>query len=136
MTQDSRPNWYVRFRSGRASLWVVAVGSALWAIETWLAATWFPWLPHFDNPDLGHLTAILSVEASVMSSWLLAYMQQNDGNMRLQIDLLVELAHAQRDTLKVVMNHLLIERRIERAVFSPPRHTVADPNTPSPGDVS
>ncbi|MDE1728990.1 MAG: DUF1003 domain-containing protein, partial [Thaumarchaeota archaeon] len=86
---------YTRWRSGKASLWTIAVVCGMWAV--WNLC---PGLPHFDDGELGRLTTILSVEASLMASVLLAYMQKQDAATRLMLATLVQLAEAHRDGLR------------------------------------
>lgn len=110
---------YARWRSGNASLWTIAVGCGLWS-----AWNLCPGLPHFDDGELGRLTTILSIEASLMASVLLAYMQKQDTATRLVLATLLQLAEAHRDGLRVLSDHLLREDRdapVDAADLARPR---------------
>lgn len=57
---------FVKYRTSSAFPKLLAL-----TCGTWLTWNLIPWLPHFDGPDMGRLTLILSVEASLAASFIL-----------------------------------------------------------------
>lgn len=70
---------YARWRTGRLFLIALCGFCAVWIVWNLL-----PWLPHFDDPGFSRLTLVLSVEASIAASIILAVQEKQDAVQRRQ----------------------------------------------------
>ena len=84
---------YAKVRVGKLFLILLCSFCAVWIIWNLL-----PWTPHFDDGAFGRLTLILSVEASIGTSVLMAANEKQDELQRQQLIFLLHLmegVHAQ-----------------------------------------
>ena len=84
---------YARLRVGRIFLIILCMFCTVWV--SWNS---IPGLPHFDDAGFSRLTLILSVEASIATSVLMAANEKQDDLQRQQLIFLLHLmegVHAQ-----------------------------------------
>lgn len=80
---------YAKVRVGRLFLVLLCGFCAVWIIWNLL-----PWTPHFDDGVFGRLTMILSIEASIGTSVLMAANEKQDELQRQQLIFLLHLMEA------------------------------------------
>lgn len=73
------PTLYMRLRTGKVFLILITLFCGGWAF--WNLT---PGLPHFDDGALGRLTTILSIEASIAASMILAHNERTEAAQRRQ----------------------------------------------------
>ncbi|MGH7118153.1 MAG: DUF1003 domain-containing protein [Acetobacteraceae bacterium] len=81
--------FYARWRTGW--LFLVAL-SGFCAV--WIGWNVLPWLPHFDGPGFPRLTLMLSVEASIAASIILAVQEKQDAVQRQQARYMLHIMEA------------------------------------------
>lgn len=80
---------YARLRVGKLFLIILCVFCG-----GWVAWNLLPWTPHFDEPGFSRLTLILSVEASIATSVLMASTEKQDELQRKQLVFMLHLMEA------------------------------------------
>jgi hypothetical protein len=80
---------YAKVRVGRLFLIILCVFCGGWV--AWNTA---PWTPHFDDGGFSRLTLILSIEASIATSVLMAATEKQDELQRQQLIFLLHLMEA------------------------------------------
>lgn len=97
---------YTRARTGKAFLIGICLFCGSWAVWNLL-----PGLPHFDDPALGRLTTILSIEASIAASLILAHNERAEAIDRKQeerheklLRYIADMLEAQIVTMKGISN--------------------------------
>lgn len=96
---------YAKIRTGKAFFIGLSIFCAAWI--TW---NLIPGLPHFDDGGFGKLTLILSVEASIATSMLMAATEKQDEAQQKQqkymLDLM-EMQVAQTKYMSSTMNEVV-----------------------------
>ncbi len=80
---------YAKLRTGKAFLVFLCCFCG-----GWVAWNLLPWFPHFDGSDFGRLTTILSLEASIATSVLMAAGEKQDELQRKQLLYILHLMEA------------------------------------------
>lgn len=102
---------YKRLRTGKTFLIVLSCFCAAWVAWNTAAFHWFPWLAIDDN-GFGILTLILSVEASIGTSVLMAISERQDEKQQKQLDYMEDLLESQRDTLLILKSYFERSQKI------------------------
>lgn len=89
---------YTKVRSGK----VFFIGLTLFC-GFWVLWNLLPGLPRFDDPGLGRLTVILSIEASIATSMLIVANERQEAFQKKQMLYIQHLMEAQHDALQAFL---------------------------------